>query len=365
MSEPAAEQVTGTKMTNVHVEIGPGLKLGKKTDLQALIAGSGRHVNPVVLEDMYSVDADGDGELSKLEVYNLLDKHVSQKLAIAFRNKILSALSVVVLLLISTTGALAFVAADQAKQLGDAGDNEFHAKGKLDKVLNAGTSVRNFKLADIPLLSFDYLEQVEKITVLFDKRIHHFTVSSFEWIGKNEMWVHVVNDKYLLKVKDGSVVVEEMPTPGATPISHLAYAPDYAVDPTSPKTQWDSWYTVVLQRMPQTCADQFSNAFNTPTAGNPQISLVPKPEISRMCFEAHALADPINRGGALETKVANQDHGLQDWELATIEAADGAAATAAGSKDHLAAGAFKFENIDDLRANLENYNKNLAALGFV
>ena len=59
MSEPAAEQVTGTKMTNVHVEIGPGLKLGKKTDLQALIAGSGRHVNPVVLEDMYSVDADG------------------------------------------------------------------------------------------------------------------------------------------------------------------------------------------------------------------------------------------------------------------------------------------------------------------
>lgn len=333
--------------------------LGSLESLSKGIAASGRKVDPLVLKEMQSVDTDGDGELSQIEVYNLLNTHVKRERALSRSNKALVVLSVFVLALIILTSALSFVAADLAKQLNTDSD-EFHARDSSN-VLKSGTSIRVFNIADAPRLSFDYLEQVEKITVLFDKRIHHFSVDSFEWLGKNEIWIHLTNDKFLAKVKDGVVTVVE--STATSEKTHLVYAPDYAVNPSTPKERWDSWFNVVLNRMPQTCVDEFSSAFNTPTDQNPQIVLVENPQISRMCFEAHALADPINRGGALEARVANQDHGLQAWELAAIAAADEAVATAQGAGGH-AAGVFSFQSIDDLRANLDAYNEQVARLGF-
>ena len=80
-----------------------------------------------------------------------------------------------------------------------------------------------------------------------------------------------------------------------------------------------------------------------------------------MCFHAHALADPVNRGGALETGVAQQSHNLADWEVEEIKAAESAVLTAQGVGGNTF-GSFSFQSVDDLRANLVGYNANVCKL---
>jgi hypothetical protein len=59
-------------------------------------------------------------------------------------------------------------------------NGEQHVKGS-SIVLTAGTSTRNFKLADAARLSFDALEEVKTVSVLFDRKVHLFEVRWETW----------------------------------------------------------------------------------------------------------------------------------------------------------------------------------------
>ena len=143
---------------------------------------------------MFAVDVNGDNVIDELEVYNIIEQKDLAHREVNTKNRIMAGLVVFVLCLITITGALAFVAVDLGRKVDVSGGGETLTRGG-DTVVTGGASVRNFKLADLPSLSYDYLEQAEKITVLFDARIHHFAVASFEWIGTNEAWVHMANDQ--------------------------------------------------------------------------------------------------------------------------------------------------------------------------
>jgi hypothetical protein len=55
------------------------------------------------------------------------------------------------------------------------------------------------------------------------------------------MYIHLQPESYKLRIKDEEVsVLYTNPADGSI-AEFLAYSPSYAVDPTTPKTQWDTW----------------------------------------------------------------------------------------------------------------------------
>lgn len=296
--------------------------------------------------------------------FPVCDSQVKAKEAESFKSKIMLVLSTFVGALLVANVGLAFLAVHLGKQLDFDGNGDgVSFLAGTDTVATSGDAVHMFKLADAPMLSPDFLGEVERVTVLFDKRLHTLNIASFEWASDGSLTLRADDARFEIVVDNGSVSVFERTEVGTGEWNeHLVYAPDYAVDTSTPKKQWDTWFSTVLSRVPDHCQAQFNAAFNTPTTAEPKITLVDDPQISRMCYEAHSLADPLNRGGALETRTALQSHGLADWELAAIDAEETRVKTAQGAGSEI--GSFTIQSAEDLRANLAAYNDAVDRLGY-
>ena len=251
-------------------------------------------------------------------------------------------------LLLTVNLSLTFLAVELGKTISLSRTGEATVNG-ADKVITQGTSLRHFKVADMPLLSFDYLEQVEKITVLYDRKVHMFNVASFEWLSSRAINVHFTTDQYILTVNregnEAEVFITETLANGTRMQHNVWSTSTTSIDMTGTFADFYSQYSAhVTAKSPPECASQFNEVCVHMAAvtvmpcatvhvliplphltqigelRNGVLTANPNPRISRMCFEAFSLSDPANRAGEIEIRIATQEHGLTEWEMSNIGA---------------------------------------------